>query len=121
GRSLVRQRQLLMYEFGLAALVTEAHPGLLFLHPRTMAIGGSRDDAASRSAADHLCPYEHDRHAIRDASQACRFSDVYCALEQIGLPRPIPSLGMRPCGRRPKMSLAARWKLASFTIRFYTV
>ncbi len=49
GGDIVRQRQLLMHQFRGAAAIAERGSGLLVDHPGAMAIGGGRDDAASRS------------------------------------------------------------------------
>ena len=62
--NIFRQRQFFMDQIIVAAAIVKQGSGLFVSHPSAMAIGGSRDDVASRSPADHLCSHEHDCHNV---------------------------------------------------------
>ncbi len=62
--NIFRQRQFFMDQIIVAAAIAKQCSGLFVSHPGAVPIGGSRDDVASRSPADHLCSHEHDCHNV---------------------------------------------------------
>ena len=79
----VRHCQCLMHQLRGPAPVAERRTRLFVHHAGAMAIGCGRDNAATGTPTYHLRSDEHDRHRRLLTFQACRASDVYCALKPI--------------------------------------